>query len=288
MARDGQRKGRGCLITLVVLVLLAVGIWFVGLPIANNKAEDIVDAAVRKAIDSPGMPRVGYRDMQIDATRGQLDIYDLSVPLEEGSSLHAGRIRVTVAPSELVVFGLGRTSGLSKADIDIEQFTYKATETVVSFDVMQISLDGSLNFNNPDSSVIQHILVAASNASFTAPNAGMGFISGTWQLDVTWKLTVDSLQKDFDGILDDLAYIDIATTSGSLVPDAQTIGQLGMFAAISPWIADTENWSFKSATVQARSLDDELAIDTFTLDAPLMEASGKASLPRGAGTDTAI
>jgi hypothetical protein len=288
MARDGQRKGKGCLITLVVLVLLAAGIWFVGLPIANNKAEDVVDAAVRNAMDSPGMPRVGYRDIQIDATRGQVDIYDLSVPLEEGSSLHAGRIRVTVAPSELVIFGLGRTSGLSKADIDIEQFTYKATDTVVAFDVMQISLDGTLEFNNPESSVVQHILVAASNASFTAPNTGMGFISETLQLDVTGKLTVASLQKDFDGLLDDLAYIDIAATSGNLVPDAQTMDQLGMFAAISPWIADTENWSFESAAVQVRSLDDELAIDTFTLDAPLMEASGKASFPRGTGTDTAI
>ena len=288
MARDGQRKGRGCLITLVVVVLLAAGIWFVGLPIVNNKAEDFVDSAVRNAMGSPGIPRVGYRDIQIDATRGQVDIYDLAIPLEEGSSLHAGRIRVTVSPSELVAFGMGRSSGISKADIDVQQFTYKATDTVVAFDVAQISLDGSLDFNNPESSVIQHILVEASNASFTDPNAGMGFASKTLQLDVTGKLTAASLQKDFDGLLDDLAYIDIAATSGNLVPDAQTMDQLGMFAAVSPWIADVENWSFKSAAVQARSLDDELAIDTFTLDAPLMEASGKASLPRGEGTDMAI
>ena len=110
MARDGQRKGRGCLITLVVVVLLAAGIWFVGLPIANNKAEDFVDSAVRNAMGSPGMPRVGYRDIQIDATRGQVDIYDLAIPLEEGSSLHAGRIRVTVSPRELVAFGAVRAA----------------------------------------------------------------------------------------------------------------------------------------------------------------------------------
>jgi hypothetical protein len=288
MARDGQRKGRGCLITLVILGLLAAGIWFVGLPIANNKAEAFVDSAVRNAMGSPGMPRVGYRDIKIDAARGQVDIYDLVIPLEEGSSLHAARIRVTVSPSELVAFGMGRSSGLSKADIGIQQFTYKATDTAVAFDVAQISLDGSLDFNNPESSVIQHIRVDATNATFTNPDAGMGFSSKTLELDVTGKLTVASLQKDFDGVLDDLAYIDVAATSGKLVPDTQTLNQLGMFAAVSPWIADTENWSFKSASVQARSLDDKLAIDMFTLDAPLMAASGKASFPRGEGTETAI
>jgi len=59
------------------------------------------------------------------------------------------------------------------------------------------------------------------------------------------------------------------------------VAQLGMFATASPWIADPNNWKFDSVAIEARSLEDAIVLDSLALTAPLMEAAGSVSLPRG-------
>lgn len=280
MARDG-RKGRGCLITLLVLIILGLLVWFVGVPLANNKAEGVVDGVIQDALSSPGMPELGYRDIQINAQKGQVDLFDLVLPLEEGSSLQASHIRLTVSPSELISFGLGQTEGLTKADVDLQQFSYSTDENTIAFDTALIKLDGLINLNDVESSVIRDVQLTAANVQYADPESKMAFNTETLALDITGNVTMATLEKDMDGILDDIAYVDAKATKGKLVPDAAMMEQIGMFAMVSPWIADTNNWGYESVSLEARSIPDSVEIDAFALSAPLMDAKGSAKLPRG-------
>ena len=91
-----------------------------------------------------------------------------------------------------------------------------------------------------------------------------------------------------DLILDDISYVDVDAKQGAIVPDERLMAQLGLFAVASPWIADVKNWSFESLQVQARSLENSLALDAFSLAAPLMEAKGTASIPRKNAKEIAL
>jgi len=110
---------------------------------------------------------------------------------------------------------------------------------------------------------------------------GLSVASKEMQLDVKGNLNATTLQKDFNGILDDVWSLDLKATGGTILPDAQMVAQLGMFATASPWIADPNNWKFDSVAIEARSLEDAIVLDSLALTAPLMEAAGSVSLPRG-------
>lgn len=279
MARNG-RKGRGCLITLLVLIILGLLIWFVGVPLANNKAEDVVDNVIQDVLSSPGMPDLGYRDIQINAQKGQVDVFDLVLPLEEGSSLHASHIKLTVSPSELITFGLGQSNGLTKADVDLQQLSYTTRDTEIALGKALIKLDGLINLNDVENSVIRDVQITADKVQYTDSKSKMAFNTETLAVDITGNMTMATLEKDIDGILNDIAYVDVEATHGKLVPDVAMMEQIGMFAMVSPWIADTNNWGYDSVSLEARSIADSVEIDAFALSAPLMDATGSAKLPR--------
>ncbi len=280
MARNGKRKGRGCLVTLVVLIGLGAAVWFIGLPIVNNQAADFVDSAIQDALQSPGSPPLHYSTIAIDAAKGQVVMSSLDMPLDEGASVQAGRVTLRIEPSELISFALGRSSGISRAQVDMEQLQFKSAETAVHAQNASVQIRGTIDLNNPEHSVIREAFITAQKAVFSDPEAPVGFSADSIELDISGRLTMSTLEKDFSGMLDDIAYIDMKASGGALLPDEQTMAQLGMFTMVSPWIANTDNWGFDSIDVQARSLEESVAIDAFVLSAPLMDATGKAQLPK--------
>jgi len=280
MARNGKRKGRGCLITLVVLIVLGAAVWFIGMPIVNNQAASYVDSAIQDALQSPGSPPLQYSAIAIDTTKGQVTMSTLDMPLEEGASVRAGKVTLHVEPSELVSFALGRSSGISRAKVDMEQLQFTSAETAVQAEHATVQIRGTIDLNRPEDSVIREAQITAVKAHFVDPESPVAFSADSLELDISGKLTMQTLEKDFSGILDDIAYIDLKASGGALLPDEQTMAQLGMFTMVSPWIANTDNWGFDSIDLQARSLEESVAIDTFALSAPLMDATGKAELPR--------
>ena len=188
MARDNKRKGRGCLVTLLILIILGLLVWFVGLPLANNKVEDIVDTSIQDAFSAPGMPKMSYGDIQINAQQGRVELFNIDLPLEEGSSIKASSIRLKVAPTELVAFGLGRSEGLSNAEIELSEFSYENPETAVTFGNADIVLDGLINLNDVESSVVRDAKINANQVRYTDPVSKMAFNTSSIALDCAFVL----------------------------------------------------------------------------------------------------
>lgn len=274
---------RGCLVTIIVLVLLAAAVWFIGLPLVNRKAESLVEDMIR-SVDTGGL---AYGGIDIDAARGRIEIREVSFPLD-GASVRAGRIALSVDPAELAAFGLGRSEGLSGAHLDIAQLVY--ADEAISFDLgaAVIVLDGVIDLNAPDRSVVRDISIDAVDTRLSDKESGLGLDAASLDLKVRGRISAATLEKDFDGILDDISYVDVDAKQGAIVPDERLMAQLGFFAVASPWIADVKNWSFESLQVQARSLENSLALDAFSLAAPLMEAKGTASIPRKDAKEIAL
>jgi len=239
-----------------------------------------VDSAIQEALQSPAAPPLHYGTIAIDAAKGQVVMSSLDMPLDEGASVQAGRVTLRVEPSELVSFALGRSSGISRAQVDMEQVQFKSAETAVHAEHASVQIHGTIDLNRPEDSVIREASISAKRAVFSDPEAPVAFSADSVELDISGRLTMSTLEKDLSGMLDDIAYIDMRASGGALLPDEQTMAQLGMFAMVSPWIANTDNWGFDSIDLQARSLEESVAIDTFALSAPLMDATGKAELPR--------
>ena len=281
MAKHDKRKGHGCLITLLVVVILGLLVWFVGIPLANDKVGNMVDSTIQEAFESPDMPQLGYSGLQINAQKGEVAVSDISLPMEDGSSVKAKKIVLKVDPAELVAFGLGQSEGLSRANVELEEFTYGSKEIGIGFSRAKIALDGKIDLNYPERTVIRDVKLDAKSVKLTDPVSSLEFTSETLALDLTGNITAATLEKDVEGILDDIAYVDLAASNGKLVPNAEVLSQLETFATVSPWISDTGNWGFETVGLEARTLSDSVAIDAFSLAAPLMDAKGKATLPRG-------
>lgn len=278
---------KGCLVTLVVLVLLAVAVWFVGMPLLNRKAGSIVESTIEEMVRSSGLEGLRYDGVRIDAARGSVQIDGLSVPLE-GATVKAGRVVLTVDPAELAAFGLGRSEGLSAAQLEVDRLSFSDAALALDLGTATITLGGLIDLNAPERSTARDVALVATDASFADKESGLGLDAKNLDVKVQGTLSTMTLEKDFDGILDDIAYIDVDAKQGAIVPDERVMAQLGLFAVASPWIADTRNWSFESVQLQARSLEKALAFDSFALAAPLMDAKGTASIPRKDGKDISL
>jgi hypothetical protein len=282
MKKERKHRGRGWLIFLLVIVILAAAIWFIGLPMANRTAAKYVDSAIQDALSGPQMPHVDYENIVIDATQGAITISDLQVPLE-GSNVSAQKVRITVAPAELVSIALGQASGLSGAQVELEKFTYQDDQLLVDLGDADIIIGGSIDIQNPEKMLICDVGMVSADVTFTDPVSNFTFSSDTLSLDLSGRMTTATLEKDFSEILDDIAYVDMKSSGGRVQLDSQTMDQLAMFTEVSPWIADPTNWTFEEVSVEARTLEDAVAIDAVRITAPLMDATGSAQLPRTEG-----
>jgi hypothetical protein len=282
MKKERKHRGRGWIIFLLVIVLLAAAIWFIGLPMANRTAAKYVDSAIQDALSSPQMPDVDYQNVVIDAAQGAITLSDLQVPLE-GSVVSAQQVRIKVAPSELVSIALGQASGLSGAEVELEKFIYRDDQIHVDLGDADITIGGSIDIQHPDKLLIRDVAVVSSDVIFTDPVSNFRFSSDTLDLDLSGRMTAATLEKDFAGILDDIAYVDLKSSGGSVQLDTQMMDQLALFTEVSPWIADPQNWTFNDVAVEARTLEQAVAVDKLSIAAPLMDASGSAQIPKEEG-----
>lgn len=282
-----KRRGRGCLITIIVVALLAAAVWFIGLPLVDKKAEGLVDSAIQDMVRSGGLEGLSYERLRIDAARGYVQIDGLSVPMD-GATVRVGSISLTVDPKELAAFGLGRSEGLSSAELGIEDLVYSGEAMSVDLRSAQIMVDGLIDLNSPERSTVRDLSIDASEVRYSDKESGLGLDTKRLELQISGRMRAATVEKDFEGILDDIAYVDLDAKEGTIVPDAQIMEQVALFASVSPWIADTKNWSFASVEMEARSLENSLALDSFALVAPLMDAKGTASIPRKNAKDVAL
>ena len=279
MEKKKRKKGRGCLFTVILVVVLAVAIWFIGISIVNNKAESVVDEMVQERVSLAGLP-LEYGEFTVNIAQGQIGLTALKFPLAKESTITADMIEIKVSPKELITFALGKTSGLSTASVYAERFAYSDKEMEVTFSVATLNLEGNLDLSFPEDSLIRKADLATQEVQYTIAE-GLSVASKEMQIAVKGNLNATLLQKDFNEILDDVWSIDLKATGGTILPDAQMVAQLGMFASASPWIADPNNWKFDFLEVEARSLENAIVLDSLIFASPLMEASGTLSLPRG-------
>lgn len=275
------------MITLIVCAALASAIGFIGIPILNNTVEGMVDTALQEMLRDPDMATLSYQEIAIETTRGRIVIQDTSMPVEN-AHVNVTRLSITVDPKELIAFGLGRSKDISKAEIEIEKIRYETDEHTVTIGSADIICSGSLNLSDPESSFIREISVDAADVTYSDRISGLSLTVETVNSNVRGKFTVNSVGKEFDGLLDDIGYIDVKATDGEVIPDEHTLAQLEMFALASPWIADAENWRFNTTDLEARILPESVKIDRFSIDAPLLVASGTATLPKNEGEDIAV
>lgn len=287
MRPDVGRRGRGCLIALIVCAALASAIGFIGIPILNNTAEGMVDRALQEMLRDSAMASLSYQEIAIETTRGRVVIQDASMPVEN-AHVNVTRLSISVDPKELIAYGLGRSEDISKAEVEIEKMRYETDEHNVTIGSADIICSGSFNLRDPASSFIREILVDAVAATYSDRISGLSLTVETVNSSVRGKFTVDSVEKEFDGLLDDIGYIDLKATDGVIIPDEHTMAQLGMFVLASPWIADAENWRFNTTDLEARILPESVKIDRFSIDAPLLVASGTATLPKKEAEDIAV
>ncbi|MFA7019893.1 MAG: hypothetical protein WC239_13020 [Sphaerochaetaceae bacterium] len=279
MEKKKRKKGHGCLFTVILVVVLAAAIWFIGTSLVNNKAESLVDEMVQEHISLANLP-LEYGEFTVNIAQGQIGLTALKFPLAQESTITADMIEIKVSPKELITLALGKTSGLSTASVYAERFGYSAGEMSLDFASGTLDIEGNLDAFAPEDSIIRKVHLVTQEVQYTIAE-GLSVASKEMQLDVKGNLNATTLQKDFNGILDDVWSLDLKATGGTILPDAQMVAQLGMFATASPWIADPNNWKFDSVAIEARSLEDAIVLDSLALTAPLMEAAGSVSLPRG-------
>lgn len=285
MAKNGKQKGRGLLIALAVVAAAVVLLWFVALPLVNTKAEEYVNETVRDMFAAEGITGTPYRTIRIDAVRGLVEVTDLSVSFGDSARVRAQSIALTVSPTELVSFGLGRNSGLSKAGIEATGVSYADRDRAVSSEHADITAAGLIDMSLPASSVIRTLSVDAEGVSYVDPSRGFSCMAKQLSLDVAGEVTAASLEKGIAGLPDDVASLDMAVSKGKIVPDGRLAAQLDAYAAVSPWLVEEKNWTFDYFSVQARSLERNIVLDSVQLNAPLIEASGNASIPRNIGSN---
>lgn len=279
MEKKKRKKGRGCLFTVILVVVLATAIWFIGTSLVNNKAESLVDEMVQEYISLANLP-LEYGEFTVNIAQGQIGLTALKLPLAQESTITADMIEIKVSPKELITLALGKTSSLSTASVYAERFGYSAGEMSLDFASGTLDIEGKLDVFAPEGSIIRKVHLAAQEVQYTIEE-GLSVASKEMQLAVKGNLNATTLQKDFNGILDDVWSIDLKATGGTILPDAQMVAQLGMFASASPWIADPNNWKFDSVAIEARSLEDAIVLDSLIFTAPLMEANGTLRVPRG-------
>lgn len=288
MKQDKKRRGSGCLITIGILVVLGILFWLLGIPLVNRTASRYVDQAIQDALGDSQAPQITYRNLVIDATKGDITLEGLAFALDEQSLIQAQTVTLRVKPADLAVFALGQSSGIEHAEIDLEQFSYNAPDMRISVGDAELVLEGAVEVNDPERSTIHNATLKSKEAEYTDLQTNLTFKANTLDVAVTGRITIKTFEKDVDGILDDIGYIDIAATEGTLVGDAQIAEQMALFAAMSPWIADTSNWGFDSLQAEARTLEHAIAVDSFAIHAPLMDATGSAEIPREKGSPVSL
>lgn len=277
MAKIERRKRRGCLLTLLLVLLLAIVVWLILIPIANNRTARALDKVVQENLSLADYP-LEYGEVTVHLMKGQVGVSHLAMPVEDGI-VTAEMLQVKVSLGQLIAFVLQKGPSLITPAVHVVNLEYDDKElnlgTATAVVTLEIFLDRSL----PEEAVVRKLDLDARDVRVVV-SEGASIVCQDIQLALKGNMTLATLEKDVDGVLDDLGYIDVKAIDGTILPAAETMAQLGMFALVSPWIADTNNWRFESLMVEARALEQAIVVDSLALHAPLMEASGTASLPR--------
>jgi|GEM_PF-1288232 len=273
----------GLCITLIALVVLITCVLCLLLPTVERIAARMIGTTFGQLATQQGLDRFSYDEIRVDVIRQTVEM--------EGLSLCAGSLDLSVRTCALSISLmelLPRSKGLSGVDVAMESFKLSTADLSVQSESVRLELEGNIPVSRPERFLIEEVLLVIAGGTYGDREKGLSVSVASATLDTEGTIRAATLQQDLGGIMDDLEHLDMTAKQGTLSPDERIMAQLGMFALVSPWIADAGNWRFDSLSIEAVPLPASYRVDSFTIDAPLLEASGHASIPRKGATDISM
>ena len=277
-----RRRPKGCLIAFLVFLVLIAVVWFIGIPFANKKATSYVESMLIEVLESPEIPKLTYSNIRVDAVRGQIAFEGLRLPVEDTIDIKADELMITVAPTDLINYGIGRSSALPKATIAVRELIIEQPEVLLSAKSLEVDVKGKIDLNDLNSLQIEALQLTTEHLSYLDRSNAISIAVVSLRSEITGTISSTTLDEDYWGIIKDLKTVSIQVKDGSLVPQARLVEDLMLLAGPVSWINDPKNLTFKELDVYASTNDTSLVIDNFALDAMLFEFSGNATLPKTA------
>lgn len=273
----------GWILTALAFLVLIASVSFLGIPFANRKAAQMVDLAVRDSVDFT----VSYSDVKVDILRGKLAFHDLSVHIPD-FAFAASELELGIPFDEIWSFGAGRSSGFSQVHIETSGAFLATEEGELSIKHGSVGVIGTLLPYDMQSSTISTLAVDARSIGFRDMISGAVFHMDSLDAKLEGFVQLRSVQRNPKELLDDVHSMELFSRTGTMIPDADLIAQLGMFALVSPWIANPDNWRFDELSVMMHVIRDAFSVERFSIVSPLMDSLGNGSIPRGESQSVVI
>lgn len=256
-----KQKKRGWLIALLVVAIVIGAFLLIVLPLVNRKAEELI----KEALLSPGMIPLSYSEISVNALRGQAACSELQLPLAQDGSLSAKQVLLSLPVREVAAIAIGQREELTKADIEIADLSYDNPNLACSAQSATIALRADKMEAHALDVMVQDRL------------RGFSYLAQEINLQAFGSFSMDLLSLDEQALLQQVGQVAFSAMQGKVEPDERIMAQLAPYSTVSTWLVEEENWTYYSLVVEGRMNGQDLYVDSFVLQAPLVNANGKAS-----------